>query len=685
MFFSLCFSSLTFIFLIFSSNIDHMKQFGLEYEELLRPRVQSRRPNIPFFSSVNANVITKKGQLGPAYWRANLENPVLFHPAVELCLDAQTQDQIFLEVGPHSALAGPIRQILKANGRANVTYVTALTRGDDCTKSVLKMAGELHLQNISLDFNKITGRGKVLTDLPLYQWHHSQVYWSESRVSKEWRLRKFPLHELLGARTLEGSDLLPEWRNVLRLEDVPWIRDHKIIEDVVFPCAGYVAMAGEAIRQIAGAEDFTMMHVTIQSALVLQEFKAVELLTSLRPARLTTTLDSVWYDFLVVSYNGSTWTKHCFGQIRAGKESAASVIKFAKHPRRVADPYTPMKNIGLNYGPAFQGLKETCALPGKSTVTAMLSPPGDSESFYYLHPTTIDYCLQLIAVASSDGLGRHLKKLFVPTSLEKLYICGGRSTSDMKAEAKATTRSLGLAGDVVAVACDEVVLSLIGGKFSQMDDGVTSDSQDTVRGARLEWKPDIEFASMESLIRPRPCNQESYHLLEEYTLLSILEIRQKTSALPVKAKHLQKFNSWLDHQMDRAAAGQNELVSNSKTLLGFSTKERMSRVAKLRKSLSEKEETAAFSTLVSRVLDHCQDVFEEKIDGIELLVPDDGLTKVYDAMQIRSDCADFFALLGHSKPTLRVLEIGAGTGGTTAPVLEALTPAYGERLYSCYT
>jgi acyl transferase domain-containing protein len=155
-------------------------------------------------------MIAEKGQLGSAYCRANLESPVLSNFAIELCLAAQIQDQVFLEARPHSALSGPIRQILKASGRANVTYVTALTRGDDCTKSVLKMAGELHLQNINLDFAKTVGKEKVLTDLPLYQWHHSQVYWGESRVSKEWRLRKFLLHELLGARILKGSDLQPE-------------------------------------------------------------------------------------------------------------------------------------------------------------------------------------------------------------------------------------------------------------------------------------------------------------------------------------------------------------------------------------------------------------------------------------------------------------------------------------------
>jgi acyl transferase domain-containing protein len=666
-----------------------MKEFGEEYEALLKPRVQGRQPTIPFFSSVTRKVITEKGQLGPAYWRSNLESPVLFHAAIELCLVSQIQEQVFLEVGPHSALAGPIRQILKAMGRTNATYVNALTRSEDSTKSVLKMAGELHLQNVNLDFAKITRKAKLLTDLPLYQWHHSQVYWNESRVSKEWRLRKFPLHELLGARTLEGSDIQPEWRNVLRLDDVPWIRDHKVIEDVVFPCAGYVAMAGEAIRQIAGAEDFTMRHVTIQAALVLQEFKAVELLTSLRPVKLTTTLDSAWYDFSIASYNGSMWMKHCCGQVRAGKgkESAISAPEIAKHPRRVADPYGALRGVGLNYGPAFQGLTETSALPGNSTATAKLLPPEEAESFYYLHPTTIDHCLQLIAVAASEGLSRHVNKLCVPTSLDQLYICGGKSASNMSAQAVAIPGFLGLAGDIWVVSGEDVILSLKGVKCSPLDDDVTSDSRDTVRGARLEWKPDIEFAPIENLIRPWPCHQESYHLLEEYTLLSIIEIRYQMSALalPLKAKHMQKFSSWLDLQCDRAAAGEYELVPDSKHSIVLSSEERLSRLVVLRESLATDKETAALSAVVSRVLDNCHDLFEGKIDGIGLLLPEEGLTKVYDAMQVRSDCEDFFALLGNSKPTLRVLEIGAGTGGTTAAVLRALTSAYGERLYSSYT
>ena len=113
------------------------------------------------------------------------------------------------------------------------------------------MVGELHLQGIDVNFKKISPAGAALTDLPWYQWRHDQEYWSESRVSKDWRFRKFPHDEILGSCTMEGNDLQPEWRNVLRFEDVSWLRGHKTVEDNVFPCAGYLRMAGECMRRLS--------------------------------------------------------------------------------------------------------------------------------------------------------------------------------------------------------------------------------------------------------------------------------------------------------------------------------------------------------------------------------------------------------------------------------------------------
>ena len=170
----------------------HMQEIGENYQNLIKPHIISRRPTLPFFSSVTGKNAMDSEDLGASYWRRNLESPVLFYSAVRSILENQPTDVLFLEIGPHSALAGPLRQIFKATSCKNeLTYGTTLTRGKNCTESVLKMAGQLYTQTIPINFETLTPTGRVLTDLPLYQWRHDASFWNESRITREWQVVDF--------------------------------------------------------------------------------------------------------------------------------------------------------------------------------------------------------------------------------------------------------------------------------------------------------------------------------------------------------------------------------------------------------------------------------------------------------------------------------------------------------------
>lgn len=112
--------------------------------------------------------------------------------------------------------------------------------------------------HVPLNLAAIIDKGEFLTDLPLYPWHHEEPLWAESRLSKNFWFRKFPHHELPGSRVIESTDHWPSWGNILPLESMPWIRDQEVFGDVILPGVGYVAMAGEAIRQLTGAPDFSV-------------------------------------------------------------------------------------------------------------------------------------------------------------------------------------------------------------------------------------------------------------------------------------------------------------------------------------------------------------------------------------------------------------------------------------------
>lgn len=170
--------------------------------------------------------------------------------------------------------------------------MSTLVRNEDAFKSLLTTGGELWICNATVDLLKINPTGRLLTDLPTYPWHYEGEYWYESRLSKEWRQRKFVHHDILGARVVESSDFDPLWRNLLRLDQVPWIQDHEIAGDVLFPAAGYIAMVGEAMRQLESTVDYTVRSVNFMMALIINEGKPVEIQTHLRKVRLTTSLDS---------------------------------------------------------------------------------------------------------------------------------------------------------------------------------------------------------------------------------------------------------------------------------------------------------------------------------------------------------------------------------------------------------
>lgn len=292
-----------------------MKTVGDIYYGYIEKHLHPQPPHTPFFSSVNASVLSKSSSFGPAYWQNNLENPVLFRSANKNLLEHLPDATVHLEVGPHSALSGPLRQIYKEKNVA-IHYVSVLKRGQDDIDAFLEAVGQLYCGGVEVQV-PAPAEAEVLHDMPKYQWHYDKSYWGDSRVSSSWRLRKHGAHDLLGRKILESSDVEPIWRNILRLADVPWLRDHIVGPDVVFPAAGYISMAGEAIRQHLHAPcGYTVRKVHIDTALVLKSDRPTEIITTLRPQMLTTNLESKLYEFSISSHDGHNWNKLSTGTER---------------------------------------------------------------------------------------------------------------------------------------------------------------------------------------------------------------------------------------------------------------------------------------------------------------------------------------------------------------------------------
>ena len=233
----------------------HMAILGETYESLAQNAVHTlsseiaggrRQDTATWVSSVVPSQTQTSQSIGPAYWRKNLESPVLFGPAVERVANLpEINLDIWVEIGPHAALAGPLRQIRatieQRHGVKLPTYLPSITRAEDGFKNMLSLAGNLFIRNVPVNLGKVnvveivddkavphTASGMIIGDLPNYQFHYGTPLYHESRYNKEWRLRKHLRHDILGARQPGCAKERPSWRNMLRMKDVPWLDDHKV-------------------------------------------------------------------------------------------------------------------------------------------------------------------------------------------------------------------------------------------------------------------------------------------------------------------------------------------------------------------------------------------------------------------------------------------------------------------------
>lgn len=336
----------------------HMTAAGPVYEDALQKTLDRSGPfygaqgDVKWVSSVTSKPMTlqAKSSLPCAYWRENLESPVSFSSALENILtDSTLGIDYVVEIGPHSALRGPIVDIC-TELKKELPYSSALLRNKDSAVCALRAAGELFTLGYPVDLGAAnsdaadTTDRKVLTTLPPYQWQYRETYWEESRWNVEFRSRKYPRHDVLGSMVPATNKLQPLWRNILRVQDLPWLEDHQAGGAIVFPTSGYLAMASEAVRQLyetdsvaAGgvpAAGFCVRDFTINSPLmILKDGKGTEVLTSLQKAPITNKKSSEgWYTFSIASCSkNGLWEEHCTGRARILREKGRGIDPTQQH------------------------------------------------------------------------------------------------------------------------------------------------------------------------------------------------------------------------------------------------------------------------------------------------------------------------------------------------------------------
>ncbi|KAI1129664.1 putative polyketide synthase [Nemania abortiva] len=394
----------------------------------------------------------------PSYWRRNLELPVQFNAAMQQAIaDGKSH---LIEIGPHAALRSAVDQIISRLeiSTDKAPYDHTLLRGQNAEHCIKALAGNLFMHSHPLKWSMINGGAdriieglRPLHDLPPYPWDYSAgLLWNEPRASEELRNRTYVRHELLGSSQLAGNGVDFCWRNILKLDEIPWIRDHKVESQIVFPATAYLTLAIEALAQVQSIDLFapgTLLHlqnVKFIAAFVIEEDKKAELHTSLTQRKISTSSRSKdWYEFTVSSWVGGISTSHCEGSIRfEGSEHVDGSEPFVKaiynddsvgHELWTMERwYAKLQEKGLAFGPEFRSLTSMKTdgnrIQPVSISTTLLNQrqsqnPASKfpETRYNVSPVVVDACIQAAIMGGTAGNLNDLKA-YLPVFISNCFI-----------------------------------------------------------------------------------------------------------------------------------------------------------------------------------------------------------------------------------------------------------------------
>ncbi|KAI1778855.1 polyketide synthase module [Hypoxylon cercidicola] len=415
----------------------HMEPIAKPYRQALRemPREEpktNRLASIAYASPVTGFRMTStKAISDPEHWVGSLVQPVQFVDAFtemvqgDLSVDAASQSvDIIVEVGPHTALGGPIQEILTLEDFEGIQlpYYGSLVRHTHAVETLQTLAANLLKEGYPLDIEAINfpqGRSqnvRVLTDLPSYPWNHQTRHWLEPRFNLGYRQRDQPPHELLGSLVPGTNPEAPVWRHILRATESPWVQDHIIQSKMLYPGCGFICLAIEAVtQQLAFAEEqesraisgYQIRDMSVLQALVIPETAdGIEIQTTLRLVSDKAIGLQGWKEFEVLSVTAENrWMKHAQGLIMVEfdpiQHDVSSLDPKIHHVRRfdAVDMWSTLEPLGIKYGPTFRNISEIRQskkeLRSASTVTIPdTSVPNDLPRNHVIHPTTLDAVAQ---------------------------------------------------------------------------------------------------------------------------------------------------------------------------------------------------------------------------------------------------------------------------------------------------
>ena len=383
--------------------------------------VQGVKTTTPLYSTVTGRREEGK-HLNAGYWFQNARQSVLFTTA----LNQMVTDgfDTFVEIGPHPVLVSGSEALFKKRDR-DCVIAPSMTRKEPEPAVFLQSLARLAARGLEPSTEKMFGPNRRYVRLPKHPWQHTR-HWFEAPAAAELRKGRFE-HPFLKRQTqMVTEDGLAVWEATLDVQKFPYLRDHQVDGEIVFPGTGHLELAWAVANEQFRHESFFLEELHFDSPLILPDNRS-------HPLEVRLEIVSPEGDYRLCSRPAdasaeSPWSKHSSGRINTVNDRfEKSTVSLADLKEQFRDGesqsveqfYENLRDAGLAYGERFRCIQQL-QNHGHEWL-AQLQLPDElvhEAQRNNIHPALLDSCLHVL-FADSHRSG-NADRSYLPYRLDRV-------------------------------------------------------------------------------------------------------------------------------------------------------------------------------------------------------------------------------------------------------------------------
>ncbi|MEA5619315.1 SDR family NAD(P)-dependent oxidoreductase [Cronbergia sp. UHCC 0137] len=651
-----------------------------EFEKIAHT-INFNSPQYPIISNVIGSLINSEIAT-PEYWCNHIRQPVQFLAGVETLI--QQNCSIFLEIGAKPTLLKMAHSI--TSQAEKYLWLTSLEPKQQDWQVILSSIAALYGKGVKFDwhgFEQNYQRNRL--DLPNYPFQR-QHFWADIKPTSRnyYSSTDNTIHPLLGQKINLSKSTDIYFEQQLATNKPDYLQDHQVFNQIILPGTAYLEMALAAGKEIFKDDRISIETVSFQETCILTPdiSKVIQFIL-----KNNHQFEIVSIELTLPQGEGveNDWITHATGKIKLHNNIPQNQqINLGELQNQftqitdITDFYQILKQVGIDYGETFQAITQIWHYENQALAEIHLPLACNSRDNYQFHPIILDACLQTIAAIFYS---QPTPSVYLPIGVDKLEIyqpIEERVWSLVKLRPQDKASPILIADIQVLSPAGQIIAVVEGLQLKKIQSSNIKDWQNWLY--EIEWRmQSVNITSNTSLTNPTEIAQK---LAPKFTeLLATEEIQTYAQFLP-QLEALSLY--YISQALQNIAALSPKITPQHQRLytylLSLITNQREYEKPQL--SPSQQPQITAELTLIERCGTNLAKVLQGECNPIDLLFPKGDLSTLTQLYQNSPGAKVMNTLVEKAINSaleklppgekVRILEIGAGTGGTTAYVLPEL-------------